>query len=158
MKKTKFMELKQVFKDLHGPKGCLWDKKQTHLSLLRGLREETRELIQAIKSEDFNNIKEELGDVLLHVMFQAQIASKENRFDIEDVIEGLIKKLKRRHPHVFGKTKVKSSAQVVRNWNKIKAGEKTGKTKRLQDEGREKTGKIEGRRTTAALGRGTRKS
>ena len=124
MKKTKFIELKQVFKTLHGPKGCLWDKKQTHESLTGGLREETRELIQAIKSENFNHIKEELGDVLLHVMFHAQIASKENKFDIEDVINVLIKKLKRRHPHVFGTAKVKSSAQVLRNWDKIKAMEK----------------------------------
>ncbi|MFH1094514.1 MAG: MazG nucleotide pyrophosphohydrolase domain-containing protein [Candidatus Omnitrophota bacterium] len=124
MKKTKFIELKQVFKTLHGPKGCLWDKKQTHKSLIGGLREETRELIQAIKNEKFNHIKEELGDVLLHVLFQAQIASKENKFDIEDVIDVLIKKLKRRHPHVFGKTKVRSSAQIVRNWNKIKVEEK----------------------------------
>ncbi|MBU1087317.1 MAG: hypothetical protein KKD05_07350 [Candidatus Omnitrophica bacterium] len=124
MEKTKFIELKQVFKTLLGPKGCLWDKKQTHQSLLGGLREETRELIQAIKSEDFNHIKEELGDVLLHVMFHSQIASQEKEFNIEDVIDGLIKKLKRRHPHVFGKTKVKSSAQVVRNWNQIKAKEK----------------------------------
>ena len=124
MKKTKFIELKQVFKTLHGPKGCVWDKKQTHESLIGGLREETRELIQAIKSENFDHIEEELGDVLLHVMFQAQIASKENKFDIEDVINVLIKKLKSRHPHVFGTAKVRSSAQVVRNWNKIKATEK----------------------------------
>lgn len=124
MKKTKFIELKQIFKTLHGPKGCLWDKKQTHQSLLRSLREETRELIQAIKSEDCDHIKEELGDVLLQVMFHSQIAAKENKFDIEDVIHVLIKKLKRRHPHVFGATKVKSSAQIIRNWNKIKAIEK----------------------------------
>ncbi|MBI4845148.1 MAG: hypothetical protein HY810_01520 [Candidatus Omnitrophica bacterium] len=124
IKKTKFIELKKVFKTLHGPKGCLWDKKQTHQSLLGGLREETWELIQAIKSKNSEHVKEELGDVLLHVMFHAQIASKKNKFDIEDVIDVLIKKLKRRHPHVFGKTKVKSSAQIIRNWNKIKAKEK----------------------------------
>ena len=124
MKKTKFIELKQVFKTLHGPKGCIWDKKQTHESLIGGLREEARELIQAIKSENSDHIEEELGDILLHVLFHAQIASRESKFDIEDVIDGLIKKLKRRHPHVFGTAKVKSSAQVVRNWNKIKAAEK----------------------------------
>ncbi|MBU1043612.1 MAG: hypothetical protein KJ915_04340 [Candidatus Omnitrophica bacterium] len=128
MAKTKFIELKQVFKTLLGPKGCVWDKKQTHQSLVCGLREETRELIQAIKNEDFDNIKEELGDVLLHVMFQAQIASKEKEFNIEDVIDELIKKLKRRHPHVFGKTKVKSSSEVVANWNAIKVKEKKKRT------------------------------
>ncbi|MFH1877510.1 MAG: MazG nucleotide pyrophosphohydrolase domain-containing protein [Candidatus Omnitrophota bacterium] len=124
MKKTGFYELKRVFETLHGPNGCVWDKEQTHQSLVKSLREETRELIQAIKSEDPEHMKEELGDVLLQVMFHAQIASKEKKFDIEDVIDVLIKKLKRRHPHVFGKAKVKSSAQVVRNWNKIKAMEK----------------------------------
>lgn len=133
MKKTKFIELKQVFKALHGPKGCIWDKKQTHESLIGGLREEARELIHAIKSENSDHIEEELGDVLLHVMFHAQIASRESKFDIEDVIDGLIKKLKRRHPHVFGTLRVKSSAQVVRNWNKIKAAEK-----KKQKSGREK--------------------
>lgn len=133
MKKTKFNKLKQVFKTLHGPKGCLWDKEQTHQSLIGGLREETRELIQAIKSENFNHLKEELGDILLHVMFHAQIASKKNEFDIEDVISVLIKKLKRRHPHVFGAAKVNSSAQVVRNWNKIKVMEK-----KKQNSGRKK--------------------
>ena len=124
MKKTKFNELKQIFNTLNGPKGCPWDKKQTHESLVKDLREETRELIEAIKKGNSNHIKEELGDVLLHVMFQAQIASKENKFDIEDVISVLIKKLKRRHPHVFGTAKVNSRAQVVRNWNKIKIQEK----------------------------------
>jgi tetrapyrrole methylase family protein/MazG family protein len=74
-------------------------------------------------------MQEELGDILLQVMFHAQIASKENKFDIEDVIDGLIKKLKRRHPHVFGSTKVRSSREVVANWNKIKKGEK--KNRRL---------------------------
>ncbi|MDD4013237.1 MAG: MazG nucleotide pyrophosphohydrolase domain-containing protein [Candidatus Omnitrophica bacterium] len=124
MKKTGFIELKEVFRTLLGPKGCPWDRKQTHESLIKGLKEETRELIEAIKSGDREHMKEETGDVLLHVMFQAQIASREGTFDIEDVIDGLVKKLKRRHPHVFGKVKVKSSAHVVRNWNKIKALEK----------------------------------
>ena len=124
MKKTKFNELKEVFKTLHGPKGCLWDKEQTHKSLVKSLKEETKELIQAIKNEDFENMEEELGDVLLQVMFHSQIASKEKKFDIEDVIDGLMRKLKRRHPHVFGDTKVKSSTEIIKNWNEIKAKEK----------------------------------
>ena len=69
-------------------------------------------------------MKEELGDLLLHVMFNAQIAGKAGTFDIEDVIDELIKKLKRRHPHVFGRTKVTSARQIIRNWNRIKAMEK----------------------------------
>ncbi|HPN72956.1 MAG TPA: MazG nucleotide pyrophosphohydrolase domain-containing protein [Candidatus Omnitrophota bacterium] len=131
MKKTHFTELKKVFKRLRGPKGCPWDREQTHESLIKGLEEETRELIEAIKSGDREHMKEELGDVLLHVMFQAEIASESGAFDAEDVISGLVEKLKRRHPHVFGNKKVKSSAHVVRNWNRIKAGEKkkSGKKK-----------------------------
>lgn len=126
-KKTKFTELKKIFKVLHGPKGCLWDKKQTHKSLLKYLKEESEEFIAAVRSGNLSHMKEELGDVLLQVMFHAQIAAKENKFDIEDVIIELIRKLKRRHPHVFGNTKVNSARQIIHNWNKIKAKEKIKK-------------------------------
>ena len=122
--KTKFIELKNVFKRLMGPKGCPWDKKQTHESLIRYLREESRELIAAIRTRNSAHMKEELGDVLLQVMLHAQIASRDKKFDIEDVIDVLVKKMKRRHPHVFGNAKVISSAHVVRNWKKIKEQEK----------------------------------
>jgi tetrapyrrole methylase family protein/MazG family protein len=124
MARSKFSELKEVFKTLHGPKGCLWDKKQTHKSLIPHLKEEVNEFIETVRKNDPQHMKEELGDVLLHVMFNAQIASKNKKFDIEDVIEGLIKKLKRRHPHVFGNTRVRSARQIIRNWNKIKKLEK----------------------------------
>ncbi len=123
-KKTRFTELKGVFKKLHGHGGCLWDKQQTHKTLIPYLREESNEFIYALKNNDARQMKEELGDILLQVMFHAQIASKEGRFGIEDVIEGLIRKLKRRHPHVFGKVKVKSSAEIIRNWKRIKSQEK----------------------------------
>lgn len=121
---TKFNELKKVFSRLHGPHGCLWDKKQTHRTLIPHLREEVREFIAAVHEGSSAHMKEELGDLLLHVMFNAQIASRNRRFDIEDVIDVLIRKLKRRHPHVFGNTKVKSARQIIRNWNKIKSQEK----------------------------------
>lgn len=123
-KKTKFPQLKEIFETLHGSKGCLWDKEQTHKSILPGLREEVREFIAEVNKGDTRHMREELGDILLHVMFHAQIASKKRKFDIEDVIEGLIEKLKRRHPHVFGNAKVKSSRQIILNWNKIKLLEK----------------------------------
>ncbi len=123
-KGTKFVQLKELFEILHGPCGCLWDKKQTHKTLIPYLKEETREFIDALKSGNLSHMKEELGDILLQVMFHSQLAKKEGRFTIEDVIEGLIKKLKRRHPHVFGDTKVKSTRQIIANWNKIKAKEK----------------------------------
>ena len=123
-KGTNFTELKQVLNKLHGPKGCLWDKKQTHKSLLKYLKEESDEFIHAVKNDDLHNMKEELGDILLQVMFHSQIASKEKKFDVEDVIDVLIKKLKRRHPHVFGKVKVSSAEEIIRNWKKIKKLEK----------------------------------
>ncbi|MDP1853299.1 MAG: MazG nucleotide pyrophosphohydrolase domain-containing protein [Candidatus Omnitrophota bacterium] len=125
--KTKFIELKKIFEVLHGPKGCLWDKKQTHKSLLKYLKEETGEFVAAVRSGNLSHMQEELGDILLQVMFHSQIAAKENKFDSEDVITELIEKLKRRHPHVFGNTKVKSSREIIRNWNKIKAKEKIKK-------------------------------
>ncbi len=122
--RTKFIKLKKLFGILHGPKGCLWDKKQTHASLIPYLKEESAEFILALRDNDYKHMKEELGDMLLQVMFHCQIASKEGKFNVEDVIAGLIEKLKRRHPHVFGKTKVRSARQIIRNWNKIKLLEK----------------------------------
>lgn len=122
--KTRFIELKRIYETLHGPRGCMWDKEQTHLSLLKDLKEEVGEFIEAVKNNDYPHMREEVGDILLHVMFQAQIAAKNGKFDIEDVIDGLIKKIKRRHPHVFGKQKVSSTKEIIANWNAIKAEEK----------------------------------
>jgi len=130
--KTAFLELKEVFKRLHGPKGCLWDKQQTHRSLIPHLREEVGEFISAVRANRRRQMQEELGDILLHVMFNAQIASRCGRFDIEDVISGLIGKLKRRHPHVFAGAKVKSARQIIANWNRIKSQEKKGRGKNRQ--------------------------
>jgi tetrapyrrole methylase family protein/MazG family protein len=130
MGKTKFLALKEVFKTLHGPRGCLWDKKQTHRSLIPDLREEVEEYIEAVEKQDPQHMREELGDILLHVMFNAQIASKRKAFDIEDVIDGLIRKIKRRHPHVFGTLKVNSTKEIIDNWNRIKAQEKRGRAVR----------------------------
>lgn len=120
----KFAELSRVFDILLSPRGCPWDRKQTHKSLIKYLREETREFIQAVKKNDFAGMKEELGDILLQVMFHSQIAQKQKEFTIDEVISNLIEKLKRRHPHVFGKTKVKSVRDVVINWDRIKRKEK----------------------------------
>ena len=122
--KTNFTELKRVFRKLHGPRGCLWDKKQTHKSILGDLQEEVDELVRAIRANDIDNMKEEVGDLLLHVMFHAQMAAKHKHFTIEDVIEALIAKIKRRHPHVFGNIKVSSTRQIIANWHKIKKMEK----------------------------------
>lgn len=123
-RKTFFPELKELFRILQGPRGCLWDRRQTHESLLKYLREETAEFIQAVRSGDSGHMREELGDILLQVMFHAQIASRQGRFDIEDVMRTLIRKLKRRHPHVFGGLKVSGEKEIVRNWHRIKAAER----------------------------------
>ena len=124
-KNTRFTELKNIFAILHSKRGCMWDKQQTHKSLVKDLKEEVDEFIAAVKKNDSRQMQEELGDILLHVMFNAQIAQKQKKFDIEKVIAGLISKLKRRHPHVFGKTKVNSTRQIIANWNRIKAKEKS---------------------------------
>ena len=124
MKKKRFYELIKLFKILRGPNGCLWDRKQNFNTLLKYLREETGEYIEAAKKRNYHEMKDELGDILLNVIFNAQIASESGKFDIDDVIENLINKLKRRHPHVFGKTRVKSVNDILVNWNKIKKLEK----------------------------------
>lgn len=102
----------------------MWDKEQTHASILNDLEEETEEFIKAVRCKDYINMQEELGDLLLHVMFHSQIAAKNRKFDIEDVIDVLIKKLKRRHPHVFSNARVKSTKEIIRNWHAIKKQEK----------------------------------
>lgn len=133
-RKSGFGELKRVFETLHGPKGCMWDKKQTHRSLIPYLREESDEFIDAMRNGDHSHMKEELGDILLQVMFHSQIASKEGKFDIEDVIDCLVRKLKRRHPHVFGSSpvRVRSIDDIITNWHRIEARErkKSGRNKR----------------------------
>jgi tetrapyrrole methylase family protein/MazG family protein len=127
--KNKFYELVEVFKVLRGPKGCMWDRIQTHKSLMKYLREEVEEFAEAVKKNNYLEMKDELGDVLLNIVFHAQIADESGKFDIDDVVDNLIKKLKRRHPHVFGKTRIKSVNDIIVNWDKIKQKEKT-KTKK----------------------------
>ncbi len=124
-----FDELVQVMKTLHGPGGCPWDREQTHLSLKPYLIEEAYEACEAIDSGSDEHIAEELGDVLLQVVFHAQIASSEGRFTIDDVVRGIIEKLKRRHPHVFADTTVDGADDVVKNWEQIKRKEKREKKK-----------------------------
>lgn len=123
---TKFNQLKRLFKKLRGPDGCLWDRSQNHKTLIPYLREETEEFISAVRENNLHHMKEELGDILLQVMFHSQIAGESKVFDIEDVISTLIKKLKRRHPHVFGNVRVKSAGEAIANWKKIKKEDKRG--------------------------------
>lgn len=119
--KNSFEELVQTFAILRGPNGCPWDKKQTHESLIKCLREESEELITAIQNKDVENMKEELGDVLLQVLFHSQIAKENGLFDINDVIQGLYNKLHVRHPHVFGEhAKATSPEEALSIWREMK--------------------------------------
>jgi MazG family protein len=119
-------DLLKVMAKLRSPKGCPWDREQTHLTLRRHAIEEVYELIDAIESRDDHEMAEELGDLLLQVVFHAQMAKERGAFDFEKVCRVLVKKLIRRHPHVFGNTKVKNVDEVWANWEKIKRAEKTG--------------------------------
>ncbi|MDR1340169.1 MAG: nucleoside triphosphate pyrophosphohydrolase [Prevotellaceae bacterium] len=105
---------------------CPWDREQTMDSLRTLSIEETYELSDAIIRNDFNDIRKELGDVLLHIVFYAKIASEQDRFDISGVIDSLCEKLIYRHPHVFGETVADTSGDVVRNWEQLKISEKDG--------------------------------
>lgn len=126
-------ELRNVVKRLREPDGCPWDREQTHGSLKPAVIEEAAEVICGInvyeRTGNPENLKEELGDLLLQVMMQAQIAEEEGLFTIDEVAQGITEKLIRRHPHVFGedKVKVKDSEEVLANWEKIKAKEKEGR-------------------------------
>lgn len=119
----KFLQLVSIIKKLR--RECPWDRKQTHESLVKHLKEETFELIENIENGKFNeHLKEELGDVLLQVMLHSQIASEDNRFDIFDVVEYLNNKLIFRHPHVFGDVKVNSSEEALKVWKEMKKKER----------------------------------
>jgi tetrapyrrole methylase family protein/MazG family protein len=102
----------------------MWDKEQTHESILKHLFSEAEEVKKAVKNGDMSNLEEELGDILLQVVFHAQIAKENKSFNIVGVIEKLNKKLIRRHPHVFGEYKVKNTKDVEIIWEKVKAEEK----------------------------------
>jgi tetrapyrrole methylase family protein/MazG family protein len=128
LKKNNFDELVEVMQILRSEKGCVWDKEQTHESLIKYLREESEELIENIENGKLGeDLKEELGDILLQVIFHAQIASEEKRFDVYDVVDYLIKKLRFRHPHVFGDIKATTSDEVIKVWKEMKLKEKAQK-------------------------------
>lgn len=114
----------EVVEILRSPNGCPWDKEQTHESLKANMLEEAYEVLDAIDSKCTKNLCEELGDVLLQVILHAQIASEENKFDIEDVAKTISDKIIRRHPHVFGNLLVSGTEEVLVNWDMIKQQEK----------------------------------
>ncbi len=120
-----FEALKQVVQSLRDPNGgCPWDLKQTHQSLCQYAIEETYEMVEAIEEQNDEDLKEELGDVLLQVVLHSEIARQRSAFDIHDVIEVLNEKMTRRHPHVFDSNEVKNADEVLHNWEEIKKQEK----------------------------------
>jgi tetrapyrrole methylase family protein / MazG family protein len=122
-----FQKLVNVMARLRAPGGCPWDREQTHATLRTYLIEEAYEVLEALDACDDAKFAEELGDLLLQVLFHAQIATEEKRFDIVDVITEIYEKMIRRHPHVFGDKNAKDSAEVLRNWEIIKAEERRKK-------------------------------
>jgi len=130
-KKDWFRELEDVMARLRSHEGCPWDKQQTHDSLKKYLIEEAYELIDAIDRRENKDILEELGDVLLQVVFHSQIASESEQFSFQDVAKKCCEKLIRRHPHVFGNADAKTTEEVLENWRAIKALEKQGTPKPL---------------------------
>jgi MazG family protein len=117
-------DLLAIMAKLRSPEGCPWDKKQTHRSLLNFLIEESYEYIDAVENDDKANMREELGDVLLQVVFHAQLAQEAGDFDFAEVVQGISDKLVRRHPHVFGELKLDSAESVEKKWDELKKAEK----------------------------------
>ena len=126
-----FEKLKKVVERLRAEDGCPWDREQTHMSLKPACIEEAAEVIAGINILDqtgnAENLKEELGDLLLQVMMHSCIAEEEGLFSIEDVIKEITEKMIRRHPHVFGDVTVSDSGEVLKNWEEIKKYEKAGR-------------------------------
>ena len=127
-----FNELLGILAKLRSPDGCKWDKAQTHETLIKCLREESQEVITAIENKDDENLQEELGDLLLQVLFHAAIAQEQNRFTIKEVIDGLNQKLLRRHPHVFGGAKAATPEEALAQWKEIKRQEKLLKAQKAE--------------------------
>ena len=128
-----FEELENIMKRLRAKDGCPWDIEQTHETLKICLMEETAEVLEAIDSKEDALLLEELGDLLLQVVFHSQIAMEENRFSLKDVVNGISEKLIRRHPHVFGESDCQDADAVLTQWEAIKKEEKKEERKSVMD-------------------------
>ena len=126
-------KLAAIMAKLRSDQGCPWDREQNHQSLKPCVIEETYEVVEAIDSGRPDKLCEELGDLLLQIVFHAQLAAEAGQFKLEDVIKGIIDKLIRRHPHVFGNAKVTSVSGVIENWDRIKKSEAPGERKSVLD-------------------------
>ncbi len=131
MKKYTYDDFLEIIKTLRSENGCPWDREQTHMSLRPCMMEEAAEVLAGIRiyeqTGDYENLREELGDVLLQVVMHAQIADEEGLFSMEDVVQEVAEKMVRLHPHVFGDVTAKSSGEVLDNWEEIKKKEKAGR-------------------------------
>lgn len=123
-----FEDLLRIMEILRAPDGCMWDREQDHHSIRRNFIEETYEAVEAIDNEDTDLLKEELGDVLLQVVFHSQMEKEKGTFDIGDVADGICKKLIYRHPHIFSTTEVGSTEEILNNWDELKKTEKHQKS------------------------------
>jgi|TARA_B100001971_G_C18224420_1_gene559375 tetrapyrrole methylase family protein/MazG family protein len=129
--KEKFIELVRITKKLRSEEGCPWDREQTLESLRSHIVEESYEVIEAIDLKDYNNLKEELGDLLLQILLISNIAEEQNLFSLEDVIGTHSRKLIRRHPHVFGERVAKNADEAKKIWNEEKVNEKNNEKDRF---------------------------
>lgn len=123
MRGDSIKNLLEVISRLRAPDGCPWDREQTHKSIRGHLVEECAELLEAIDNNNTEEMREELGDVLMHILLHCQIANEENRFDFDDVANELADKLVRRHPHVFGERKAENADEVIGIWKDVKKKE-----------------------------------
>jgi len=125
-----FTILVEIMKKLRSPDGCMWDREQNHKTIKRNLIEETYEAVESIENNSYTGLKEELGDLLLQIIFHSQIAAEGKEFNINEVLQGIIKKLVRRHPHVFQGLVLNSSDEILANWEDIKKKERKEKFKK----------------------------
>lgn len=123
-----FQDLINIMAKLRSKEGCPWDREQTHDSIKGHLVEEAYEVLDALNRGDYQDFKEELGDLLLQVVFHAQLAAEAGYFNINDVVEAIVNKLVRRHPHVFGQAEAKTAQEVIKKWEQIKSSEKEGQS------------------------------
>jgi MazG family protein len=133
-----FEKLVALQKRLRAPNGCPWDREQTHATLRTYLVEETYEVLDALESGDDAKFAEEMGDLLLQIVFHSQIATEEGRFTVADVIREIHEKMVRRHPHVFGAERAKNAEEVLKNWELIKAEERRTKNPQASADAKEK--------------------
>ncbi len=120
-------DFKKIIARLRAEDGCPWDKVQTHQTLKEAMLEEAYEAVDAIEKNDIQNLKEELGDVLLQVVFHSQIEEEKGNFDLSDVITAISEKMITRHPHIFAKEKADTPQEVLQNWEQIKKKENTSR-------------------------------